>query len=201
MAGLIGAIAIAIVIIIIYGFRRLDHFLSCSQPIGSKTMVLEGWLPDPMKKEVCEHYWRNGYQRLIVTGGPIMEGLFLLGFKNYADLGAATMVALGIDPSQVVAVPAAGVDRYRTTAAAQALRSYILEHGIESFNLYTLGSHARRSHCLFRRVVGPQVAIGVVAIPDFRYESSHWWTTSLGVRTVMAEAIAYFYTRFIRWRD
>lgn len=184
-----------------YGLRRLDDFLSLSYPIAAEVMVMEGWLPDLTKQQVLQLFWQRGYRRLIVTGGPITHGLFLTDYKNHAELGAATMIALGLDPAQVVAVPAPEQDCYRTAAAALSLKKYIEAEGISSFNLYSLGSHARRSYYTFRQAFGPEVAIGVVAMPNYQYDPQRWWATSHGFRTVVSEAIAYFYVRLVRWCD
>lgn len=183
--------------ILIIGLRNLDYFLNLTRPITSETMIMEGWVPDYMKKEICQHYWRGQYKRLIVTGGPIMQGFFLSEYRTYANLGAATMIALGIDPHEVVAVSAPLVDSYRTAAAASSLKAYMLNLGIASCNIYTLGSHARRSYFIFRQVLGPDIAVGIIAMPDDRYRSDRWWSTSIGFRMVIAEALAYFYMRLI----
>lgn len=186
---------------IVYGLRQLDHFLSLSRPIASEVMVMEGWLPDTVKQQVLRQYRQGGYRKMVITGGPITHGLFLSAYKSHAEMGSATMIALGMHPDQVIAVPAPEVDCYRTTAAAMSLKKYIDAEGILSFNLYSLGSHARRSYYIFRQVFGPGYRIGVVAMPPLHYDPDRWWTTSHGFRTVIPEAIAYFYVRLVGWHD
>ncbi|PSN13446.1 cytosine deaminase [filamentous cyanobacterium CCP5] len=186
---------------VIYGLRRLDHFLSLTRPIQADVMVMEGWMPDETKKQVLQQYWQGGYRRLIVTGGPISHGAFLTEYKNHADLGLATLIALGMDPAEVVAIPTPRAACYRTAAAALSLKQYICQEGITGFNLYSCGSHTRRSYYIFRQVFSPDVAVGAVAMPTGFYDPDRWWTTSHGFRAVVSEAIAYLYVRLIRWRD
>jgi hypothetical protein len=67
-------------------------------------------------------------------------------------------------------------------------------------NLFSLGPHARRSRLLFRRALGKEVTVGVVALSSGDYDARHWWRTSQGFRSVTGELIAYCYVRAMFWR-
>jgi len=59
----------------------------------------------------------------------------------------------------------------------------------------TEGTHARRTRLLFKRALGPDVAVGVIAIPSPDFDAKHWWQYSQGVEEVVQEGIGYLYAR------
>jgi len=85
-----------------------------------------------------------------------------------------------------------------------ALRKWWQQHGTAPapFNLVSLGPHARRSRLLFAKALGPGYDVGVLSVPDPRYDAAAWWTSSAGFRLVTGELIAYAYTKlWFRPRD
>ncbi len=177
---------------------NIQPFLAVSKPVNCEVMVIEGWIPDKALQRIIQEFKIKKYRLLIVTGGPITQGYFLSEYKNYANLGAATLKRLGFDEKQIVAIPAPNVAKDRTYTSAKALKAWIDHSGlsIRGINLYTLGVHARRSWLLFQKAFGGQIGVGIVALEDQRYDPRHWWKSSSGVREVIAETIAYAYARF-----
>jgi hypothetical protein len=72
-------------------------------------------------------------------------------------------------------------------------------HGLHGapINVVTLGTHARRTRFLYREAFGKDSEVGVICVPDRGFDLRFWWRSSQGVRTVLGEAIAYFYARGI----
>jgi hypothetical protein len=58
-----------------------------------------------------------------------------------------------------------------------------------------MAAHARRSRLLFSRALGEGFDVGVIGVTDRRFDPSHWWRSSAGVRVTIDEAIAYLYAR------
>ncbi|HLH55590.1 MAG TPA: ElyC/SanA/YdcF family protein [Verrucomicrobiae bacterium] len=187
--------AIALVI----GVRELHDFLAVNAPVEGGLLVVEGWTPDYGMKIVAEQFARDHYQKIYVTGGPIEYGSHLSQFKTYAQLGAATLVQLGMDSNVVQAVPAPKVKQDRTYAAAAALKKWFTAQGMnpDKIQLISDGPHSRRSRLLYEKALGRGVLVGVTAIPSEDYDEEHWWRYSGGVRNVIGEALAYLYARFI----
>ena len=94
-------------------------------------------------------------------------------------------------------VPARVVGRDRTFCSAVALRNWFAQHqmDVSSFNIITEGAHARRSRLLFEKAFGPNVKIGVLAVPSPEFDESRWWRFSEGIRAVVGEGLAYVYAR------
>jgi hypothetical protein len=183
----------------IIGVHRIYPFLAVNAPVPGGMLVVEGWAPDWAMEETSAEFRRNHYDKVFVTGIPVERGTILSDYKTYAQVGAATLLKLGMSSNSVQAVPTPGVRQDRTYASAVALRTWWRDHGVAAtkINLITMGAHARRSRLLYQKVLGRGVTVGVVAVPARDFDEGHWWTSSQGVRIVVGEALAYGYARVL----
>jgi hypothetical protein len=62
--------------------------------------------------------------------------------------------------------------------------------GERRVNLYTLGTHGRRSLRIFQETLGSDWKVGVISLPSRDYDASKWFRQSAGVKTVVNELIA-----------
>ena len=183
----------------LFCLRGLHPFLEVTERVGGDVLVVEGWSPDFALRTAAEEFDRGAYRHLFVTGGPIEKGAPFLALKTYAELGAETIRRLKQRTNSVTAVPAPDARTDRTFAAAVALKLWLRGHGPapKRIDVLTLGPHARRTRLLFQKAFGDEVQVGIIAVPDDRYEAARWWTSSDGFRTTTAELIAYLYARFL----
>ncbi|MBF2026668.1 MAG: YdcF family protein [Oscillatoriales cyanobacterium C42_A2020_001] len=177
--------------------KNLYPFLATTNPVKADILVVEGWLPDSAIEAAIAEFQQGEYQQIMVTGGPIPQGSYLLKYKTYAELAAATLLALGLDSAKVVTVPAPYVIKDRTFTAANALKQKLCDSisTVQAINLLTLSVHARRSQYVYQKALGPEVEVGVISINDPSYDSTRWWSSSSGFKWVMIEAISYLYIR------
>jgi uncharacterized SAM-binding protein YcdF (DUF218 family) len=86
----------------------------------------------------------------------------------------------------------------RTYHKALAVKKGLNKAGFAqaSIDVVSSGVHARRTWFLFEKVF-PSVDVGIIAIRPDNYDTSRWWLFSEGVRSVIAESVAYLYARFI----
>jgi uncharacterized SAM-binding protein YcdF (DUF218 family) len=177
----------------------LHPFLATNDPITGGQLVVEGWMPDYAMEAVIQEYKQHSYQKVYVTGGPLETGTYLTAYQTYAQLGAETLMKLGLESNAVQAVPAPKVRQDRTYASALILKQLLLANGIkpEKIHLISEGPHARRSRLLFQKAMGPEVLVGVTSLPSKEYDPHHWWRYSAGVRSVIGETLAYLYARFL----
>lgn len=176
---------------------NLYPFLAVTARADTDTLVVEGWIPDFALRAGLEEFRRGGYRELISTGGPIETGELLIAYGSHAHVGRATLEKLGAPPAALHAVPAPKVRRDRTYVSAVALRDWFRQRGPipTAINIVTTDVHARRTRLLFENAFGPATRIGVIAVPDERFDGARWWRSSQGVRTVMEETIGYIYAR------
>ena len=196
-------IAIAsLIITMTFIITNIHPFLAVNAPIKADILVVEGWLPDYAVESAIAEFKKGGYRQLVTTGLPVSKGYYLAEYKNYAELTAATCIALGFDKDKVVAVPAPNVVKHRTAASAIALRDWLATSGlkVDSINLYSFGTHARRSWMVFKQVLNPEIKVGIIAAESQDYNPQEWWKSSEGFRTVTGEIIAYIYASFVDWK-
>jgi uncharacterized SAM-binding protein YcdF (DUF218 family) len=137
---------------------------------------------------------------LYCTGGPSDEAFdSSLAEDTCAAEAARILRGYGIPDERLVVVPTFESQRDRTYASAVALRDWFRDQKrvVAALNVVTEGPHSRRSRLMFEEAFGPQVAVGIVAIPDPDYESARWWKYSEGVKAVISEAAAYVYARLL----
>jgi len=162
-------------------------------------LVVEGWVPDYVLEEARAEFGRHRYLTLYVTGGPLERGGYLSEYKTYAELGAATLIQIGMSKDALEAVPAPLVRQDRTYTSAVALNNWLRQHGVNvtSINVVSMGAHARRSRLLFQEAFGEGSRVGIIAVEDRNYDPRYWWKFSQGVRVVVDELVAYIYAVFV----
>ncbi len=188
-----------IVIISIFTLRGLNKFLSVTDSVSSKTMAVEGFLPDYTLKNVLTTFYNGGYEKMIIIGKPIGQGYYLSGYSTSADLMRGTLIEMGLDSNLIVSVSIPGnVIRDRTYSTGLLLFNWFntSDPELKNVNIYTFGAHARRSRLLFKKALGDDYEIGIISGEDLSYDQSKWWKSSKGFRTVLNESLAYFYARF-----
>lgn len=178
-----------------WAFRSVHPFLATSAPVEARVLVVEGWLPDYALNAVVAEMKRGHYEHLYTTGGTLPQGSHLAEFRSHADLGAATLVKLGIDTNRVTAVNSGAHFRNRTYSSAVVLRDYCRAEGIDlrAINLVSLGAHARRSRLAFQRALGRDVKVGIISIESRDYDPRRWWRYSEGVKMVGGEILGLTY--------
>jgi hypothetical protein len=173
-------------------------FLAVNEPVRGDILVVEGWLPDYALEKVIDEFRSNKYRLLVTTGGPLLKGYYLAGYKSCAGLTSETLKRLGVSEAVLATVPAPYVLRNATYASAAALKNWLLNSklDIKAINIYSLGPHARRTRLLFQKALGDRVDVGIIAGEDRSYDPTRWWCSNAGARTVIYELIAYLYARF-----
>ncbi len=181
---------------------NIHPFLSISKPIKAEVLIVEGWVDDLVLTGVETEFERGNYQLILTTGGPVSKGSFLQQYQSFANLAAATLVALKIPPEKVMAIPTPDVKTDRTAASALAVKKWLTrrKEKILRVNLYSYDVHTRRSWWLFKKILSPEVEVGVLAHPPLNYDPKTWYRSSSGVRAIVSETIAYLYYRWI-WQE
>lgn len=170
-------------------------WLSLSHPVKAKTLVVEGWIEDYALKNAVDFYERNNYKHLIVTGIPITQWHGYVVFKNTAEGAEAVIKGDGFNDSIYKAVIPRSVTINRTYNTAVATRILFERHPGwgKTFNVYSVGVHARRTRLMFERAFGDAYNIGIIADTDRTFDPKHWWKTSKGFRNVSNEFVAFNY--------
>ena len=174
-------------------------FLAVSDPVPGGALTVDGWVEDRTMQEAITEFHRGHYTMLYVTGGPLVRGAPLSEYRTNAELGAATLLRMGMPKESVQAVPSPLVRKDRTYASAVALKRWLdLQHIVlPNLTVVAPGPHARRTRLLFQKAFGDKTHVGVLATKDLGYDPQEWWKSSNGFRMEMDEAIAYVYARLL----
>jgi hypothetical protein len=91
-------------------------------------------------------------------------------FNSYAQLARRRLLTLGIDSSQVIAIPGKRTRINRTLTSALAFRDWlaISDTGIKGINIVTMGTHARRTWMTYKKILNKKYDIGIISLPDYR---------------------------------
>lgn len=184
--------------LIIFMITQIHPFLAVNYPIKADVLVVEGWVPDYALKQALIEFKNGSYRQIITTGTPLPTGYYLAEYKNFAELSAATLKALGLKTEKLVVIATPDAIKDRTYASAATVRQWLLNSDLklESINLFTFDVHARRSWLIYKQALAPKIKAGVIAVESLDYDSNSWWSSSAGVRTVISETIAYIYALF-----
>jgi uncharacterized SAM-binding protein YcdF (DUF218 family) len=185
----------------IFLLLTIHSFLAPNAPLPGGVIVVEGWSSDHALQAAVAEFRRNHYDRMYVTGGPMEAGGPLSEYKTYAQLGGAVLLKLGISTNELQVVPAPWVRQDRTYTAAVSLADWLRTAGVHPATVHLISedTHARRSWLLYEKALGHGVQVGVTAVPPRDYDPHRWWRSSLGVRSVIGETLAYSYARFLFW--
>jgi uncharacterized SAM-binding protein YcdF (DUF218 family) len=184
--------------------RAAHPFLAISRVAGGEFMVVEGWIPEYAVGEAARLFRTGGYQKVLAVGGPVSGAESPAAADDtHAYVAAGRLKRLGVLADRVQSVPTQVRERNRTYASAIAVRKWLKESGESTVRLdvVTLGVHARRSRLLFQKAFGPEVVVGVVAVPNREYDAERWWRYSEGVKEVISETAGYLYVRLFFWDD
>jgi hypothetical protein len=173
--------------------RELHPFLAINEPSGGKILVVEGWM-EPYHLDQAVAVFREGsYELAVATGTPLPEWPQGNVYRTAAERAAEYLKSRGLPPSAVAAIPSPGSARHRTFLSAVMVREWAKRSGIEvqALDVFSLGTHARRSRLLFRKAFGPQVKVGAMAARHEHAEDERWWRSAESTREVLDQAVAY----------
>jgi len=175
-------------------------FLAVTHRVDTNVLVVEGWVHEYAIRAALKEFQGSHYQRVLTTGGPVEgTGGYINDYQTSASVGADLLKKNGLSNETVQMVPSRVTDRDRTYGSAVALRNWFREHdvSVHRLNVVTEDLHARRTRLLFKKALGHDVAVGVIAVANPDYDSRHWWRYSEGVKDVVSEGAAYLYARFL----
>lgn len=186
--------------VIIFFLTHIYSFLAINLPIKADLLVIEGWMQDSKIEKAIAEFHRGGYQKLMSIGPSFVQGSHLSQYRNFAEVGAATLIALGFDSDKLVVVPTPDVLRNRTDASAIAVHDWLEKSdlNIKSINIYTFDVHSRRSWQIFQQALSPKIDVGVIVLPPPDYNPQKWWVSSAGVKAIISETISYVYACLIK---
>ncbi len=193
---LLGWVVILLFIAIIFRLSLVGiyYFLAINKPVSSRTLVLEGFAPTYVVKDALIYYKENDFDRLIVTGIPIVNYEFIAPYRNTALATLTAIRKFGFEDTVYIADISTNIFIDRTYHTAVATEILFEENNWpRNFDIYSVGVHARRSRLMFRKAFDSNYDIGVIAHRDKTFDPNYWWKSSKGFRNVSNEFVATLY--------
>jgi uncharacterized SAM-binding protein YcdF (DUF218 family) len=175
-------------------------FLAVTHRVDTNVLVVEGWIHEYAIRAAVEEFRSDRYQRVFTTGGPVEgTGGYINDYNTSASVGADLLIKNGLSNESIQMVASRVMDRDRTFSSAVALRNWFHGHNmaVHGINVMTEDLHARRTRLLFKKALGHDIAVGIIAVTNPDYDSRHWWRYSQGVKDVVSETVAYLYAKFL----
>ena len=189
-------LALAAVLLVVLG-RGLGGWLAVTERApGARTLVVEGWMDETALDAAIAVYRAGGYERVLVSGGPIEDYAWDRRWKTYPERAAGYLAQRGLSAPVVVAVAAPASAQDRTFLSAVVVRDWMAAHAVplDALDVVTAGVHARRSRQVYRLAFGPATEVGVVAVTPRDDDTAHWWHTSRDAKAAMGEALSVAWT-------
>ncbi len=168
---------------------------------GARTLIVEGWLDAAELAQAAARIERGRYERVLTTGGPIESWSDADNWKTYAQRAAGHLRTHGVTSLPVVALPAPASRQERTYLSAVMVREWAQRSGVtlRAVDLFTAGVHARRSRLLYRMALGDAVEVGIIAAEPKDFDPRRWWTSSVGAKSTLGEALSLAWTHCCFW--
>jgi len=182
-----------------FAVRNIYAFLAPSQPVGARTLIVEGWMADAELDQAPALIRGGGYQRVITTGGPIERDCERVSAPSYAERARDHLIGAGVPADQVTAAPAPASAQERTFLNAVMVREWAERTGakLDSVDVFSSGVHSRRTWLVYGLAFGPGTRIGIYAATPSAYDPVAWWRTSVGAEEVLGQAIAWLWTEIL----
>ena len=171
-----------------------EAFLSPTERLPAKVLVVEGWIGIEGIRAAKAEFERDGYDFIVTTGGLTGERWKEQRW-SYAEMAEKELIRCGVSKDRIIMAPAPDVDSQRTFESAMAVRKSLLAHGNppEALNVFTLGVHARRSRLIFTKSFPPGTKVGVIAWVPPGYESPQWWRSSERADDLLKETAGFLF--------
>jgi DUF218 domain len=178
-------------------FAYGESFLALSRPLRADVLVVEGWIGREGIRAAVAEYEHGSYRYIVATGG-LTSGRWEDEPTSYAAMAARELLRLGVPQESVIVATAQETENHRTFESAVAVSRALHEAGIEptALNVFTFGSHARRSAMVFAKVNSAGPRVGVIGWVPPVYAREPWWKSSERSRELLEETAGYIYEAF-----
>ena len=171
-----------------------ESFLSVTQRVPADVLVVEGWISHEGIHASAIEFLTGGYRFVVATGGLTGER-WSKDRWNYALVAQEQLLRSGIAADRILLASSLETERQRTFEMARsALRSLegkgIRPHGI---NVFTRGTHARRSRSVFSKVFGSRTAVGVISWAPEDLAAEPWWRSSERAEEMIKESVGFLF--------
>lgn len=156
-----------------------ESFLSQTKRLPADVMVVEGWIGIEGIRAAGTEFEHGGYRFIVATGG-LTNDRWDPARYTYASLAVERLLEMGIPRDKIIIATPTETEGHRTFQSAAAVWRVLHERNIypTMINVFTFGTHARRSRIVFSKILGPETKVGVISWVPPGYTRERWWHSS-----------------------
>lgn len=174
---------------------KAEDFLVATYREPAEVLVVEGWISLEGIRKAAEEFKARGYKIAVTTGG--LSGRSWSEERyNYADIARTELIRAGIPPEAIIAAAPSSTESQRTYAMAVAAWQMLEKRGVHptAINVFTRGTHARRSRLVYSKVFRSPIQVGVVSWrPPGEEADIPWWYSSPRTEELVKESAAFLF--------
>lgn len=184
----------------VYGAINVRTFLAVSHPVGEGVLVVEAWIPERALAESVKVFNSGHYRYLIAVGGPIARSEeYSEEPRSFAEQAGMRLKKHGLDPAKLVELQVAHEPMgYRTESTAAAVAEWLGKPGnsVCCVDVFTLGTHARKSWVFFRDQLGDHYRVGIISGSEPLYQRQRFGFVSVrAARHLLTNVVGYVYAK------
>jgi hypothetical protein len=113
---------------------------------------------------------------------PLMNSVFDAGkldgkrrisnnYNSNAQYVRNSLIAMGLDSTKIIATSGERVRINRTLTSALAMRDWLqtTKINIKGINIFTIGTHARRTWMTYNKILNEKYHIGIISVPEHNH--------------------------------
>jgi len=169
-----------------------EAFLARTQRAPPDVLVVESWIGLEGIRAAGAEFSSGGYRCIATTGG--FTGRYWSQQRTrYSEIARRELTRLGIPDDRIISAPDLDAEHDRTFTSAAAVWQQLRAAGLRpaALNVFTIGTHARRSRLVFARVFGGETIVGVIAWIPPGNDAGPWWRSSYRAGELIKETVGY----------
>ena len=191
--GWIGIMALLVIPLLGWGLIG-ERFLSLTKRLDAEVLIVECWIGKQGLIAAVEEFKRGDYSHIVTVGPKVKRGWESDG-RSVAELAGEYLQKLGIPDQKIVIAPAADKNVNRTYEAARSAMGGLEKEKVEAtaVNVFTHGTHSRRSRLVFSKVFGTNAKVGCISWLPREHKDSGYWVSTERMESFFTETLSYIF--------
>ena len=177
-------------------FLNAHRFLAVTNRLAdADILVVEDWMPDVFLQATAKEFKEGNYQHLLISSIREYDNQENRQQKVRKSSAVNRIVSLGVPRDRIVECFAPATDNHRSAAMARSVSNALRQNGIISkgVNVMAPATHARKTWLVYRRALGSEAPVGIIAVLPGVYDPERWWLNSQSAKWVITNYAGLIY--------